>query len=300
MKESKENTSSEKLLTVVVPAFNEAENLKGYVPELIEYTSARGWDLVIVNDGSMDKTKKILNQYTHDNFTVVHHKVNRGYGGAIISGILAARTKYLITIDADGQHVLEDIDKLLQVAIKKDADMVVGSRKGQKSASLLRAFGKLLIRNLARLLMPLKIHDINSGMKLYDTQIAKQYLHLLPTSMAFSDIVALVFINNRHLVMEVPIQINDRTTGNSTIGIHTAFHTVMEILNIVTLFHPMKVFLPVSMIGFFGGMGWGIRGWVMTKEISVVANLLIVSSILTFLLGLVAEQLSEIRKNLLK
>ena len=285
-------------LSVIIPSYNEAENLKVVLPPLIEFCALNNWEIIIVNDGSKDNSKEILEGFTHeDNFTVIHHKLNKGYGGAIKSGIRTCQTEYLITIDADGQHRLEDIENLYHCITSKDADMIVGSRKGIKSASFLRGVGKSIIRLLAKILMTVPIHDINSGMKIYRTDLAMKYINLTPNTMSFSDIITLCFINNRHLVLEEPIQINNRLKGESTISMETAFQTVMEIINIVVLFNPMKIFLPISLLTLLITLGWGLPLIWEERGVSVGTLLGFISAILFFFLGLIAEQLSLIRRN---
>lgn len=285
-------------LSVIIPSYNEAENLKLILPQLISFCKRHQWEIILVNDGSQDNSKEILEGFSHeDNFTAIHHKLNKGYGGAIKSGIRACQTEYLITIDADGQHRLEDIENLYHCITSKDADMIVGSRRGIKSASFSRGIGKSIIRMLAKILMNVPIHDINSGMKIYRTDLAMKYLNLTPNTMSFSDIITLCFINNRHLVLEEPIQINARLQGESTIGMETAFQTVMEIINIVVLFNPMKIFLPISLLTLLSTLGWGIPLIVEERGVSVGTLLGFISAILFFFLGLIAEQLSLIRRN---
>jgi glycosyltransferase involved in cell wall biosynthesis len=285
-------------LSVIIPAYNEEENLKIILPPLIDFCNLHKWDLIIVNDGSGDNTKELLGNYAGtEHLTVIHHKLNRGYGAAVKSGICACHSKYCITIDADGQHQLDDIEKLCTRLKATDADMVVGSRKGFKSATLARGVGKGLIRTIAKMLMPVPIHDINSGMKMYRTDLAKKYLCLTPDTMAYSDIITLVFINNRHLVIEEPITITGRLNGKSTIDMQTAFQTVMEIINIVTLFNPLKIFLPLSLICFFTGLGIGLPILIGGHGVSTGSLLGIFAGIIFFLLGLIAEQLSSLRKN---
>ncbi|MBC7873200.1 MAG: glycosyltransferase family 2 protein, partial [Ferruginibacter sp.] len=195
-------------LSIVIPAYNEADNLKIMLPSLIEYCGAKNWNIIVVNDGSGDNTREVLETFNNpDRFMVVHHKLNKGYGAAIKSGILVSKADYVITIDGDGQHRFEDIEKLFTRLKASDADMVVGSRKGTRSASIYRGIGKRIIRLIARILMTVPIHDINSGMKIYRIDLAKKYLSLTPDTMAYSDIITLVFINNRHLVLEEPITV---------------------------------------------------------------------------------------------
>ncbi|MEI6816811.1 MAG: glycosyltransferase family 2 protein [Bacteroidota bacterium] len=286
------------LLTIVIPAYNEAESLPPLLDELLAFCKPRNWKINLVNDGSKDNSKQVLESYANNELlTVIHHKLNKGYGGAIKRGVIACKTEYLITIDADGQHRLEDVEKLFQAILAKDADMIVGSRKGTKAASLMRGIGKSLIRTIAKILMPVPIHDINSGMKIYRTDLAKKYIQLCPDTMAYSDIITLCFINNRHLVLEEPITVDARLKGESTIGVHTAFQTVMEIINIVVLFNPMKIFLPIALLTFLLTLIWGLP--IMLRGIGVSTGTLLgfIASIIFFFLGLIAEQLSQIRRN---
>jgi glycosyltransferase involved in cell wall biosynthesis len=284
-------------LTIVVPCYNEEESLPVMLPELLNYADKRDWKVILTNDASTDSTDKILNEYTgHDNFKFITHKINKGYGGALKSAIINVDTEYLVSIDADGQHYLEDIDILFKKLKDENADMVIGSRKNIKSTDTYRSSGKWIIRKISKLLVKTNVYDINSGMKLCKTELAKQYINLLPDSMAFSDIMTLIFSAHKNLVIEEPIRIKKRIAGSSTIGINTAFDTVMEVLNIVMLFNPIKIFLPVSIIFFLLGIGWGLPIIFAGRGVSVGAALLIIMGVMTFLLGLIAEQLSLLRK----
>jgi glycosyltransferase involved in cell wall biosynthesis len=285
-------------LTIVIPAYNEEQALSSFLPELLEYCRAEECRLIIVNDGSKDKTRELLARYEDPAvFTAIHHKVNRGYGGAIKTGIEATRTPFVITIDADGQHRLEDVTALYNTLRENDADMVIGSRKKHRQ-SLYRKTGKFLIRFIANRLMPIHIHDLNSGMKMYRTGLARQYMQLCPDNMALSDIITLVFINQRHLVLEHPITVVPRTTGKSTISIKTAFDTVLEILHIVIMFNPMRIFLPPALFFFTFSAVWGTPILLRGEGVSVGTELLFITGLICFFLGLIAEQLALIRKSL--
>jgi len=144
-------------------------------------------------------------------------------------------------------------------------------------------------------LMPLPIHDLNSGFKLYRTDLAKKYLPLCPNSMAFSDVIALAFISQRELVLEHPITTRNRITGKSKINLQTAFETIIEIINIILLFNPLRVFLPISILSIVLGFGWGIPLILLGRGVSVGAMLAIVLGALFFAIGLIASQLSAIR-----
>jgi glycosyltransferase involved in cell wall biosynthesis len=284
-------------LSIVMPAYNEAEALTANLPAILAFCQKHGMQLIVVNDGSRDNTAQVLEQHrAHPNLTLARHKLNRGYGGAIKSGMLAATTAYVITMDADGQHSMEDVLKLYDSARETDADMVVGRRTG--SSHWYRGLGKAIIRMIAKLMMDIGVHDINSGMKLYETKLAQTYLRLCPDSMAFSDVITLIFINRRHRVIETPISVHPRHSGVSTINSMTAFETVLEIFNVVLLFNPMRIFLPVSLLLMVSGVAWGLPLVIRGNGVSVGAMLAVVSGMLFFLLGLIASQLALIRNNL--
>jgi glycosyltransferase involved in cell wall biosynthesis len=286
-------------LTLVIPAYNEAEALTQFLPEVLSFCKEHACSLIVVNDGSKDNTHDILTQYGDAPFfSTIRHKVNKGYGGAIKTGLIAAKTKYVITIDADGQHIVSDIISLYNYIVRMDADMVIGRRRAVDE-SLYRRTGKFIIRFIARALMPIHIHDLNSGMKIYLTEVVKRYLDLCPNTMAFSDIIALIFINQNHLVCEHDIQIKARKSGQSTINTKTAFETVMELFHIILLFNPMRVFLPLTLFFILSSLIWGLPIVFRGEGVSVGTLFLFVTGLIFFMLGLLAEQLALIRKSLM-
>lgn len=284
-------------LTVVVPVYNEEASLPTVLPLLLAHCTERGWHVVVVNDGSRDRSAQILAQYAdHACLTVVTHKVNRGYGGALKSGIANARTEYVATIDADGQHHLDDLDRLADVMVVRDADMVIGSRQGQKGASLYREAGKFIIRLVARMAMPVPVHDINSGFKLYRTRAAQIMTSLCPDTMAFSDLMTLSFIYARMRVLEEPISISPRLGGKSTISTKSALQTVQELINITMLFRPIRIYLPLALACFVIGFLWGLDILLAGRGISVGAMLILMTGLMLTFLGLIGEQIAHLRR----
>lgn len=287
-------------LTLVIPAYNEEKNLIVFLPEAIRFCQDNDFQLIIVNDASTDESARILadSERKHPKLHVITHKVNRGYGGALISGLSAVCSEYAVTIDADGQHNLEDIHKLIRKMRETDADLVVGRRADQHDslAQSYRSLGKSIIRTVARVMMPLPITDLNSGMKLYNTALVKKYLSLCPNSMAFSEVITLIFVQQKHLVVEEPISIQPRREGSSTINTMTALETVLQIINIVMLFNPLKIFLPIGIILILLGLIWAIPFLVQGSGLSTAALLLLTTGMISIMLGLIAEQLAQIRK----
>jgi len=195
------------ILTIVIPVFNEADVLPAFLPEIEEYAQSNDFVLIFVDDASTDESAKLLAAFCQQSkSTLLRHKVNRGYGGALKTGIKACQTEYVVTMDADGQHQPVDAGRLLEFGLAKGADMVVGRRQSGNSG-LYRAIGRKMIRLLAGTLVSLPIEDLNSGMKLYRTRLAQGYLVLCPDGMSFSDIITLVFVHRNNLVLEHDINV---------------------------------------------------------------------------------------------
>ena len=283
-------------LSVIIPAYNEAENLRALLPGLLRFCRENHYELIVINDGSRDETEDVLEPFKNL-LKILRHKVNRGYGAAIKTGIRNADTQYIVTIDADGQHQLPDINTLFAFLKANDADMVVGSRGYLRTGSLYRSVGKWIIRNFIPLFLKLTVHDINSGMKVYRTDLAKKYVEICPDSMAFSDVITLIFINENHLVLEHPITVGKRIAGESTVSTYTAFETVMEILKGVLFLRPMRFFFPLAMIFIVFGMAWGIPIMLHGRGISVGAGMSLLAGVIFFVIGLILEQLWLIIKN---
>ena len=236
---------------------------------------------------------------SHDFLRVCHHKVNRGYGGALFSGLQMAETRFAVTLDADGQHRLEDVLNLLKKQEETNADLVVGCRGADTGggSGLYRAIGKKLIRFIAgRLVDHLPISDLNSGMKLYDTALAQRYLKLCPDGMAFSEVLPLIFIQQKHLVTETQIEVVPRRSGKSTINTMTALDTLLQIINIVMVFNPMRIFLPIGAALIVFGIVWAIPFLVRGSGLSAVSMMAMTAGLLLIMMGLLAEQLAQIRK----
>ena len=283
-------------LSIIVPVYNEEQVLPSTAKQIIDFSLEKGWAVIFIDDGSRDASGELLDALDkYPNVKIFHHKVNRGYG-AIKTGIRNVNTPYLVTIDADGQHNLEEIDTIYNLALKENADLIVGNRGKVGDVNAYRTLGKRIIRTFARLLMPLPIQDLNSGFKLYRTELAKKYIKICPDTMSFSDVITLVFIKQRNLVLEHNITIQPRIAGKSTINTYTAIETILEILNIAVLFNPLRIFLPISIFCISLGLIWGITILlVVGRGVSVGAMLAIVTGVIFFVLGLLANQISALR-----
>jgi glycosyltransferase involved in cell wall biosynthesis len=285
-------------LTIVMPVYNEEDSLPIILNDWLELCKSARCQLIVVNDGSSDRSVDILkNLQKAHGFSILNHKVNKGYGGAIKTGIKAVETEYLVTIDADGQHQPQNVVSMYDKMIAEDGDLLIGARMNESNLTA-RNIGKWMIRVLSRILLPNRIMDLNSGLKMYRTDLAKRYIKICPDSMAFSDIMALTFIAEKCKVLEIPIQIKPRVGGKSKINLRSAIDTVVEIINIVVFFNPLRLFLPLALIFLLAGLAWGLPIVLAGRGVSTGALLAFTISGIVLLLGLIAEQLSQIRRML--
>ncbi len=284
-------------LTVVIPVLNEAEALRANMGTWLGWCEAYGCRLIIVDDGSTDATPEILASHLGSRpLRVFRHRQNRGYGNAIKTGISRAETPFVGTMDADGQHSIADLAKLVDLGLAQGADLVIGRRPKGGSTGLYRGLGKALIRWIAKVLFSAKIQDLNSGMKIYRTPVAKALLRYCPGSMAFSDVITLAHMNLGYRVLETPIEVQARRSGKSTINTMTAVDTLMEIVNVLMWFKPLKFFVPLAAVLGLAGVVWAIPFLVVGRGLSSISLLLILAGMMIGMLGLLAEQMASSRR----
>jgi glycosyltransferase involved in cell wall biosynthesis len=285
------------LLTIVIPAYNERTSLEANLPLWLRTCEDKSWRLIVVDDGSGDGTEEVLRaQAGHPRLQAYRHRVNRGYGNALKTGLFHAETPYAATMDADGQHELEDVTRLLEAVQSRDADLVIGARVVNDTSGVYRRLGKGMIRLLARMLFPVRIQDLNSGFKLYRTEVVRRLLPWCPGSMAFSDVVTLLHLNLDLHVIEIPVETRPRHGGRSTINTMTAVETALEIVNVLMWFKPLKVFLPLAFLLVLAGVGWAVPFLLAGTGMSGVSLLAILSGMMVGLLGFLAEQLAYLRR----
>jgi glycosyltransferase involved in cell wall biosynthesis len=246
-------------------------------------------EIIVVDDGSSDETASIARAA---GVRVIRHNKNMGYGASIKTGVRAAQTEYVLTMDADGQHRPEDVQRLWQMA--KDHDMVVGQRSGLRQSPLWRMPGKWLLWTMANYLSRFTIPDLNSGLRMIRRDVALKYLHLCPSGFSLSTTITMALLSRGYRVAYVPIEVRKRV-GKSSVSIRSGLDTIILILRIASLFDPLRVFIPASLLSGTLGVLWGLPYAMAGHGVSVGAMLAIVTGILLFGLGLLCDQISQLR-----
>jgi glycosyltransferase involved in cell wall biosynthesis len=279
--------------TLIIPAFNEERAIGPVLDELIGAPGCR--EIIVVDDGSSDRTAQIA---AERKVRVISHPYNRGYGAALKSGILAATTDIVVCCDADGQHGLEDVMRIVGQAHRYD--MVVGARSRDSHQPISRMPGKKVLAWFANLLAERTIPDLNSGLRSFQTATIRRYLHLMPEGFSFSTTSTLAMFRTGASVEYLPISTRRREgRGSSVKMFRDGFRVLMLIVNLTVLFNPMRVFLPLSF--FFMAASAVYFAWFSLYErvhITESMVLLFVTGIILFFLGVVCEQVSAIRREI--
>jgi glycosyltransferase involved in cell wall biosynthesis len=225
--------------------------------------------------------------------TVVVHPYNKGNGAAVKTGIRRAKGDYVLIVDGDGQHSPDDARRLVERL--GEYDLVVGARSAATQATQARRFGNGALNWLASYLTGRDIPDLTSGFRAARREYLREFLHLLPNGFSTPTTTTLAFIKAGYNVAFVPADARPRS-GNSKIRFaQDGAKFFMIILKIVTLFSPLRVFLPLAVATFVAGALYGIWNVIMHSRIPNGSVLLILFAVAVFLVGLVSEQISTLR-----
>ena len=275
-------------VSVVIPAHNEAAAIADLVAVLTR--AARWHQIIVVDDGSTDETGARAQAAGAE---VIRHPYNKGNGAAVKSGIRRASGEFVLVIDGDGQHPPEDALRI--VSALGEYDLVIGARTGATQATQARRTGNAALNWLASYLTGREIPDLTSGFRGARRAHLQEFLHLLPNGFSTPTTTTLAFIKAGYNVAFEPIEARQRV-GNSHIKLaRDGAKFLMIIFKIITLFSPLRIFLPISLASFALGAGYAIWTIATQQHITNSSVLLIMLAVIVFLVGLVSEQISALR-----
>lgn len=275
-------------LSLILPARNEAAGLRRLLPELV--AAFPNVEIIIVDDGSDDDTTAICKEFS---VRIVHHPYPKGNGAAIKSGVRAASGDTLVFMDADGQHKVDDIQALL-AKFNDGYDMVVGARTAGSQASTQRAVANDFFSRFATWMVGQRVEDLTSGFRIVDAKKFRKFLYLLPNGFSYPTTITMSFFRSGYSVAYVPIHTPKRIGTSHLRPFRDGVRFLLIIIKIGTLYSPQKLFLPIS-AGFFGlGFAYYLFTFFTMGRFTNMSALLFISSILTFLIGIVSEQISAL------
>ena len=274
--------------SVIIPAFNEAASIKAVVSAL---DAVGPWhQLIVVDDGSSDDT---TGEAKAAGASVVRHPYNKGNGAAVKSGVRSATGEYILIIDADGQHQPDDARRLLERL--GQYDLVVGARSSSSQASAARRVGNALLNWFASYLTGRRIPDLTSGFRAARRSNFREFLHLVPNGFSTPTTTTLAFIKAGYSVDFVMIDANRRTGRSKIRFARDGAKFFLILLKMVTIFSPLRIFIPISVVTFLLGAGYALWTVLDRMQITNSSVLLIMLSVVIFLVGLVSEQVAALR-----
>ena len=241
---------SEATYSIVVPCYNEEDSISDTVAQLsTALASDMPYDVIVVNDGSSDKSGRILDglEANHPRLRVIHHERNRGYGAALKTGIRSAHSEFIAITDADGTYPNERLPEL--VARCRDVDMVVGARVGENvTYSRLRAFPKAFLRYWVSWIANRNVPDINSGMRVFRRETAEKFIGIYPDGFSFTITITLAMLTTYRMVEFVPISYRARVGRSKIRPIRDTLRFTSIILRTGTYFAPLRTFAPAILL----------------------------------------------------
>lgn len=275
-------------VSVVIPACNEAGAIADVVREL---AGLAGWsEILVIDDGSSDDTAA---RATAAGARVLRHPYRKGNGAAVKTGIRASTGEYVLIIDGDGQHRPADAARL--VARLGEHDLVVGARAPGTQAGLTRRAGNAVLNGLASFLTERQIPDLTSGFRAARRECLVEFLHLLPNGFSTPTTTTMAFLRAGYNVAFEPVDARPRV-GASKIRLSSDGPKFLLIMmRVMTIFSPLRIFLPVSILSFLAGAAYGMYTVIAQGKIPNGAVLLIMFAVIVFLVGLVSDQVAALR-----
>jgi len=275
-------------VTVLIPAYNEEKSIGNTVRRVKELHP--DFEVLVIDDGSTDKTMQMA---MDAGANVWPHPYNIGNGAAIKSGLRVAKGEWIVMMDADSQHNPEDIDRLLE--FKEQYDMVVGARTKGSETALHRDLANYVYNKFATYVTKFKIDDLTSGFRLVRKSTAGQYIYLLPNTFSYPTTLTMAYLRSGRSIKYLPIEVKKRVGKSKIKLVEDGIRFFLIISKIATLFSPFRIFLPISVFLFCIGLGYYCFTFVTEGRFTNMSALLFTTSIIVFMIGLVSEQISQLR-----
>jgi glycosyltransferase involved in cell wall biosynthesis len=239
---------------VGIPAFNEEKNIAAIITKLADITDT----VIVCNDGSSDLTSDIAEKM---GAFVINHEKNLGYGAAIRSIFLKAKElngDILVTFDADGQHRIEDVEKVTKPIIDQEVDLVIGSRfldESEKEVPQYRKVGIKVITKITNASIKKQLTDSQSGFRAYSKKVLAE-LNPSELGMGISTEILIKASSKNFRITEVPIKIlyaGDTSTHNP---VSHGSSVILSTIKYTSIEHPLKFYGIPSMILFIIGISF--------------------------------------------
>lgn len=275
-------------LTILLPCKNEGASLAHVLIDLTR--TAPQAEVLVVDDGSSDDSVQVARRH---GARVISHRYSMGNGAAIKTGLRHATGDVVVCMDVDGQHDSKFITNLLE-GIEEGFDMVVGARQSGGQANVGRSLANRFYNWFAGMMVGHTVEDLTSGMRAFRKNEALAYIHLLPNGFSYPTTLTMAFFRAGYSIKYVPIAVGSRDGKSHISPIKDGVRFFIIIFKIGTLYSPLKIFFPSSLILFAAGLAYYYFTYTTQGRFTNMGALLFLSSLIVFLLGLVSEQITAL------
>ncbi|MCM1027979.1 MAG: glycosyltransferase, partial [Roseburia sp.] len=225
------------------------------------------------------------------------HRLNKGYGSAIATGVKNARGRLIIWYDADGQHRPEDLIRVVHKMEEENLDYCIGVRSSTSYQVKNRVFGKRILKKIVNLLAREPMEDFNSGMRAFKREVLLKYVTLLPKRFGASTISSFIMQEaGNYAGGSVTIEVRSRTGKSTVKPLRDGIRTLMLIMDIIMLFRPAEVFGSIGIFFIIVGVVYGVALAVLEGlGIPVLSAILCMGGIQTVFMGIILSQISRLR-----
>jgi len=276
------------MLSIILPAKNEAAALAGLIPRL--RAAQPDAEVIVVDDGSTDNTAQICAEQA---VTRLRQPYSMGNGAAIKRGARAAKGDTLVFMDADGQHDPVLVERLLQ-RLGEGFDMVVGARDWAGQAGVGRGVANTIYNWLASRMTNFRVLDLTSGFRAVDAAKFREFIHLLPNGFSYPTTITMAFFRSAYGVAYEPIPVARRIGRSHIRPLRDGIRFLLIIFKIATLYSPLKLFAPASVMFFLIGLAYYIYTFITVHRLTNMSVLLFSASVIVFLIGLISEQITSL------
>ena len=285
------------MISVIVPVYNEEAAVVGALKNIERALEgfSKKYEIIVINDGSSDRSRELINSVKMNNLKVIDHPENMGYGKSLFEGILLAQYDCIAIIDGDGSYPTEKIKDLYSHYPKYD--MIVGARQGKEyKRGILKRPARMLFEHLAQYATGRKIPDVNSGLRIFKKSLVMKFQDSLCTGFSFTTTLTLLFFLNFYYVKYVPIEYLKRGGKSKVRHFKDTLRAAQIIVQAILYYNPIKLFLLIASINSVMGILIGMVNHFTLKS-SILAGVAVVctaSFVPLFCLGLISDQLKKI------
>jgi len=276
------------LITIVLPAKNEAASLAQLLPKL--RAAQPKAEIIVVDDGSTDATKSVC---AAAGVRTVTQPYSMGNGAAIKRGAREATGDVFVFMDADGQHDPADIDLLL-ARLDEGYDMVVGARDWSGQAGVGRGVANAVYNRMATWITGFPVRDLTSGIRAVRADKFREFLHLLPNGFSYPTTITMAFFRSAYAVTYAKLTVHQRIGKSHIHPIRDGVRFLLIIFKIATLYSPLKLFVPASAVFFLLGTFNYAYTFYKFGRLTNMSTLMWSAAVIVFLIGLISEQITAL------